>query len=214
MVEGGVKKKQKKKPTVAPAAAAAPAKPGAAGRQKKAAAADIGDIFKRMKDAPSKKPAAASASAATGASPGQAAAGAGSGRRAYVSGPFKGYIAAGGNLVAGKMTIDEAKKKALQNPACLGFTFEGQPGPSNKPTIWLKNKYPEGKGLEEPDSGWTSYKVENRERLDGFMDLRGDGSGAKARTTADGFRVVAADELNMDDGGFTPECPFDCTCCF
>eukprot|EP01064_Diplonema_japonicum_P009598 TRINITY_DN17074_c0_g1_i2.p1 TRINITY_DN17074_c0_g1~~TRINITY_DN17074_c0_g1_i2.p1 ORF type:complete len:215 (+),score=52.47 TRINITY_DN17074_c0_g1_i2:204-848(+) len=168
---------------------------------------DINDIFSNLKG---KKPAARksenNSKPAENLKPGAP----------YVTGPHRGYIAAGGNLLSGKMTIPEAKKKALKNPACMGFTFTGKPGPDGKVMLWLKNKYPPAsKGLEETNGTWVTYKIENRERSsDTFMDLRGEGSTAKIKTTRDGLKIYSADELLMDEGGFTKDCPFDCECCY
>ena len=50
--------------------------------------------------------------------------------------------------------------------------------------------------------------------LGGFMDLRGEGSASNIRTTKDGFKIMAADEMLFDNGGSTKDCPFDCQCCF
>ncbi|KAH8554327.1 hypothetical protein BGW37DRAFT_249771 [Umbelopsis sp. PMI_123] len=46
---------------------------------------------------------------------------------------------------------------------------------------------------------------------DGFSDSRGKKS---RRTTDDGFPLYDVKELNIGLGGDTPECPFDCKCCF
>eukprot|EP01060_Flectonema_neradi_P035530 TRINITY_DN6565_c0_g1_i1.p1 TRINITY_DN6565_c0_g1~~TRINITY_DN6565_c0_g1_i1.p1 ORF type:complete len:232 (+),score=30.38 TRINITY_DN6565_c0_g1_i1:43-738(+) len=157
----------------------------------------------------------------------------------YVSGPMKGYIVAGGNILKQKMTIEQAKRKALQLPACLGFTYIRKPDSNGALEIHFKNKFPSGP-LEEPEtSGWFSHKVENRVCLlsykratqqtffyqtnkhikqdsiaGSFMDLRGEGTTAKNRITSDGMAIFAADELTTDKGGFTKDCPFDCHCCF
>eukprot|EP01060_Flectonema_neradi_P035531 TRINITY_DN6565_c0_g1_i2.p1 TRINITY_DN6565_c0_g1~~TRINITY_DN6565_c0_g1_i2.p1 ORF type:complete len:208 (+),score=27.69 TRINITY_DN6565_c0_g1_i2:43-666(+) len=133
----------------------------------------------------------------------------------YVSGPMKGYIVAGGNILKQKMTIEQAKRKALQLPACLGFTYIRKPDSNGALEIHFKNKFPSGP-LEEPEtSGWFSHKVENRDSIAGsFMDLRGEGTTAKNRITSDGMAIFAADELTTDKGGFTKDCPFDCHCCF
>ncbi|KAJ8515269.1 hypothetical protein ONZ45_g7290 [Pleurotus djamor] len=47
---------------------------------------------------------------------------------------------------------------------------------------------------------------------DSFADSRGRGSRKK---TEEGWAVYKEDELGIsNEGGDTPECPFDCTCCF
>ncbi|KAI9283956.1 hypothetical protein BC943DRAFT_88788 [Umbelopsis sp. AD052] len=46
---------------------------------------------------------------------------------------------------------------------------------------------------------------------DGFGDSRGKKS---KRTTDDGYPLYDVKELNIGLGGDTPECPFDCKCCF
>ncbi|GAA6050664.1 hypothetical protein JCM3770_000880 [Rhodotorula araucariae] len=42
-----------------------------------------------------------------------------------------------------------------------------------------------------------------------FMDSRGT-----RKKTEDGLPIYSFDELRIGMGGDTPECPFDCTCCF
>eukprot|EP01059_Diplonema_ambulator_P015610 TRINITY_DN26780_c0_g1_i1.p1 TRINITY_DN26780_c0_g1~~TRINITY_DN26780_c0_g1_i1.p1 ORF type:complete len:228 (+),score=52.61 TRINITY_DN26780_c0_g1_i1:47-685(+) len=179
-----------------------------------AATENISDIFSGLKG---KKKATGGQKKSTSAASGEAGAGsAGAGTKGpWVSGPHKGYINAGGNIASGKMTVQEAKAKALKVPSCMGFTFEGKPGKDGKVMLWLKNKYPVDNVLSEPNGGWTTYKVENRDpHGDAFMDLRGEGSSAKVKMTKDGFKVFSSDDLVMDNGGFTKECPFDCDCCF
>jgi hypothetical protein len=34
------------------------------------------------------------------------------------------------------------------------------------------------------------------------------------RVDADGLAVFTEDELKVGQGGNTPQCPFDCECCF
>eukprot|EP01063_Lacrimia_lanifica_P018385 TRINITY_DN25306_c0_g1_i1.p2 TRINITY_DN25306_c0_g1~~TRINITY_DN25306_c0_g1_i1.p2 ORF type:complete len:260 (+),score=135.64 TRINITY_DN25306_c0_g1_i1:59-781(+) len=195
---GGAGKKKGKKAATQPAQTAA---------EDKAASKDVlGDIFSGLKG---KKKADPAKKAAQDAPPPEAKAGA-----PYVTGPHKGYIPAGGNLLQKSMSVAEAKQWALNNKACLGFTYEGKLAKDGKAVMHMKNKYPQ-QGLMEPNSGWTSFRVVNRDNVsDTFMDLRGEGSSAKVRTTKDGFAIVAADELQMDNGGNTPQCPFDCQCCW
>ncbi|KAJ1718163.1 hypothetical protein LPJ61_006792 [Coemansia biformis] len=46
---------------------------------------------------------------------------------------------------------------------------------------------------------------------DGFADSRGK----QTKYTEDGMRVFYMDDLHIGEGnGDTPECPFDCQCCF
>ncbi|KXS13370.1 hypothetical protein M427DRAFT_156669 [Gonapodya prolifera JEL478] len=46
---------------------------------------------------------------------------------------------------------------------------------------------------------------------DEFADLRGTKSG---RAKIDGLNLFQAEELNIGKGGDTPDCPFDCKCCY
>jgi hypothetical protein len=47
---------------------------------------------------------------------------------------------------------------------------------------------------------------------DSFFDSRGK---LKAtRFTDDGFPIFTAEQLNIGKGGDTPDCPFDCKCCY
>lgn len=59
-----------------------------------------------------------------------------------------------------------------------------------------------GKGIQE-------LSAEDR----AFFDSRGKHS-AKPRFTEDGFRIYTDKELNMNKGGDTKDCPFDCSCCY
>eukprot|EP01062_Namystynia_karyoxenos_P050968 TRINITY_DN39814_c0_g1_i1.p1 TRINITY_DN39814_c0_g1~~TRINITY_DN39814_c0_g1_i1.p1 ORF type:complete len:294 (+),score=79.56 TRINITY_DN39814_c0_g1_i1:56-937(+) len=198
------KKKKGKKPAAAAAAPAAAQPPAASG-------GGIGDIFARLKEPrPQPAPAPAAAAAAGGAAHQFFGAGGGSAR---VTGPHRGYIPAGGNLEQGKMTVEEATRRALKNRGCLGFTFEGPPGAGGKAMIWLKDKWP-AKGLDEPGGRWVSYRVEGRQKMDDdFLDLRGEGRMSSKRRSKDGLPLVAADALNLGGGGNTALCPFDCDCC-
>lgn len=47
---------------------------------------------------------------------------------------------------------------------------------------------------------------------DGFADSRGTKGGR--RTTDDGYPIYADKELLAEGGGDTPQCPFDCACCY
>ncbi|KAJ3303002.1 hypothetical protein HDV03_004282 [Kappamyces sp. JEL0829] len=46
---------------------------------------------------------------------------------------------------------------------------------------------------------------------DGFGDSRGE---KPRRKTDDGYFVYTEEELGCGKGGDTPECPFDCQCCY
>ncbi|KAI8366837.1 uncharacterized protein BYT42DRAFT_588046 [Radiomyces spectabilis] len=46
---------------------------------------------------------------------------------------------------------------------------------------------------------------------DGFADSRGKKS---KRMTEDGYPIFDVKELRIGEGGDTPDCPFDCQCCF
>ncbi|CAM0141031.1 unnamed protein product [Umbelopsis sp. WA50703] len=46
---------------------------------------------------------------------------------------------------------------------------------------------------------------------DGFSDSRGKKS---KRMTDDGYPLYDVKDLNIGLGGDTPDCPFDCTCCY
>ena len=36
----------------------------------------------------------------------------------------------------------------------------------------------------------------------------------KRKFTAEGYPIYSVDELNIGKGADTPDCPFDCNCCF
>ncbi|KAJ1645401.1 hypothetical protein IWQ61_010319, partial [Dispira simplex] len=46
---------------------------------------------------------------------------------------------------------------------------------------------------------------------DGFFDSRGTKS---KRLTEDGLPLFTVQDLRIGEGGDTPDCPFDCQCCF
>ena len=42
----------------------------------------------------------------------------------------------------------------------------------------------------------------------------GNNQNKRAKHTDDGLKIYNEDDLNIGKGGNTPECPFDCNCCF
>ncbi|PRP76359.1 hypothetical protein PROFUN_08827 [Planoprotostelium fungivorum] len=54
--------------------------------------------------------------------------------------------------------------------------------------------------------------VKKRKENDIFSDSRGTNS--DGRKVIDGYTVYSFDELKLDQGKDTPDCPFDCDCCF
>jgi len=64
-----------------------------------------------------------------------------------------GYISVYGDLLVAEMTVEDAKKTAVQILGCKGFTFEGEDfgGPLH---IYFKNKFDNVKSAD-----WTSYRL-------------------------------------------------------
>ncbi|KAJ1982635.1 hypothetical protein H4R34_001632 [Dimargaris verticillata] len=60
-------------------------------------------------------------------------------------------------------------------------------------------------------SSEQSSKIPLVQNDDGFFDSRGSG---KKRFTEDGFPLYTVEDLQIGLGGDTPDCPFDCQCCF
>ncbi|EPX72183.1 uncharacterized protein SOCG_04876 [Schizosaccharomyces octosporus yFS286] len=65
-------------------------------------------------------------------------------------------------------------------------------------------KHPENSRPSKPKKGGSKGD-------DLFLDPKGS-SGRKR--TEEGFLVYDLDELQMGRGGDTPQCPFDCDCCY
>jgi len=65
--------------------------------------------------------------------------------------------------------------------------------------------------LNEPKPGKSKPSSEDLK----FSDSRGKHSQSKNRKTEkDWGSVYSPDELKIGEGGDTPDCPFDCKCCF
>jgi len=80
----------------------------------------------------------------------------------------------------------------------------------SKPTRVDLPKPPKSKGKLAPTSLKRSARDDEDDTL--FKDSRGTGP---RRKTEEGYRVFKEDELGINDtGGDTPDCPFDCNCCF
>jgi len=80
-----------------------------------------------------------------------------------------GYIYEGGDLLKETMTVDEAMRKTMEIPGCIGFTHKGASG-SSPVTIWFKSKW----NLKvDKHEQWTSYKKEAMAQPP--LEARGDG---------------------------------------
>jgi hypothetical protein len=79
-------------------------------------------------------------------------------------------------------------------------------------TAVTKNKKKKEKKGEGETVVFAPVTVEKRKRTvdDGFGDSRGKSS----KYTEDGLRIYSVQDLNIGLGGDTPQCPFDCDCCF
>lgn len=94
---------------------------------------------------------------------------------------------------------------------------------ASKPkTKETKSKTPSRKRSNHP----PQHRPKKRQKIDGqysarprksspddrFKDSRGTGS---RRKTEEGYSIYKEDELGIgNEGGDTPQCPFDCNCCF
>jgi len=55
-------------------------------------------------------------------------------------------------------------------------------------------------------------KLQNEQDAEFWKDSRGDST---KRKVVDGLKIYTYEELNItNDSGGTPDCPFDCKCCY
>ena len=73
---------------------------------------------------------------------------------------------------------------------------------SNKKKVIKKDKSKD-KATKPDKSQQMAEKPKNKDK-----------SNKAARFTEEGFKIYSAEELNIGKGGDTPDCPFDCNCCF
>jgi len=62
-----------------------------------------------------------------------------------------GYISGGGDIHTEEMTLEDAKKKAAELPACCGFCFQGDES-AGPVSVYFKDKFDNTESSE-----WTSY---------------------------------------------------------
>ncbi|KAJ1950537.1 hypothetical protein IWQ62_006555, partial [Dispira parvispora] len=67
------------------------------------------------------------------------------------------------------------------------------------------------KELQRKHGEPTKKRKANDSDDDGFFDSRGTKS---KQYTEDGLPVFTVQDLGIGEGGDTPDCPFDCQCCF
>merc|ERR1711957_1035888 len=89
-----------------------------------------------------------------------------------------GYISEGGDLLEAKMTLQEAKKKALELNGCRGFTFNGEADSDGRLYVYFKSKFDNADA-----SGWTSYSFGAKE-----MVCKLSRSSSPGKLAADSFR--------------------------
>ncbi|GAA5857895.1 hypothetical protein JCM9279_001810 [Rhodotorula babjevae] len=164
---------------------------------KKCTASEIDDIFSAK---PSKaaaasttaaKPALASSSAPTGTpSAGGAAAGKKKGKKAATA------------SAATQGTAEATTAAAAAPPKRVPETIVD----TSKAIEYYKPEPLVPKPLRDDATEAERKAAEEDER---FMDSRGT-----RKKTEDGLPIYSLDELNIGHGGDTPECPFDCQCCF
>eukprot|EP01130_Rhizamoeba_saxonica_P004134 TRINITY_DN1704_c0_g1_i1.p2 TRINITY_DN1704_c0_g1~~TRINITY_DN1704_c0_g1_i1.p2 ORF type:complete len:110 (+),score=30.09 TRINITY_DN1704_c0_g1_i1:3-332(+) len=65
-----------------------------------------------------------------------------------------------------------------------------------------------------PKAKKKRIKPASTEPVDDQADFFTGKSNSGYRTTEEGYRIYTLDELNIGKGGDTPDCPFDCQCCF
>lgn len=69
-------------------------------------------------------------------------------------GPVDGYISSGGDLLRGKMTIADAKRRCLELEGCKGFCHRGAPTEEDVVEIVFKGKWNNAIGKNK----WASYR--------------------------------------------------------
>ncbi|GAA5904731.1 hypothetical protein JCM8208_001338 [Rhodotorula glutinis] len=163
---------------------------------KKRTASEIDDIFsakpsKAAASTAAAKPAAASTSTATStASVGGAAAGKKKGKKA----------------AAASSTPAEAVPPSTATAAAPPKRVPETIVDTSKAIEYYKPEPLVPKPLRDDATEAERKAAEEDER---FMDSRGT-----RKKTEDGLPIYSLDELNIGHGGDTPECPFDCQCCF
>lgn len=106
------------------------------------------------------------------------------------------------------VTKEKSKKKAIDNKPKLPNTTEidelfavaKRPAPST-----------DDAKIKEKEKEKRPKKVSKNDLE--FTDTRGLKSKARP-LTADGLPIYTAEEMGIGTGGDTPDCPFDCQCCF
>ncbi|BGP49573.1 hypothetical protein JCM10450v2_005468 [Rhodotorula kratochvilovae] len=167
---------------------------------KKRTASEIDDIFAAKKPKPSL--AAPAAQKPAGAATSTAAAPAATGTAA--SGPAKKK--AKKDKAAGAVAEAPAQGKADKLPAAPSKRVPETIIDTSKAIETYKPEPLIPKTLRENATDEERKAAEEEER---FMDSRGT-----RKKTEDGLPIYSFDELRIGFGGDTPECPFECTCCF
>ncbi|GAA5939816.1 hypothetical protein JCM3775_001639 [Rhodotorula graminis] len=167
---------------------------------KKRTASEIDDIF-------SAKPTKAAASSTAAAKPAAAS-------TSTLPGPANAQGAAAPRKKGKQAAAAAAPPKGASEAALPSTTAAAAPPKRVPETIVDTSKAIEyynpqplvPKPLRDDATEAERKAAEEDER---FMDSRGT-----RKKTEDGLPIYSLDELNIGHGGDTPECPFDCQCCF
>lgn len=69
------------------------------------------------------------------------------------------------------------------------------------------------KSKKAPKRAKETEASADKTRLKAGEDMMGDAR-EQRRRTEEGWKIYTEEELKIGQGGGTPECPFDCDCCF
>lgn len=121
-----------------------------------------------------------------------------------------------------KTAVDKVKKKKKSKPNKIDIPRVKEKSQSTNEIdcLFAKKKF---QAANEIDSLFAKKKslpiseigsVASQKTVKPKMD---DPRGLKSRArllTADGLPIYTVEEMHIGGGGDTPECPFDCQCCF
>lgn len=70
------------------------------------------------------------------------------------------------------------------------------------------------KKQQEVENEKNSDKVINKVEVNKKKKIKKKNDKKKGKKEIDGLKVYTTEELNLGKGGDTPDCPFDCECCY
>ena len=91
---------------------------------------------------------------------------------------------------------------------------------NNKKVIKAKQRESKANVQEEPSkpqkTGQNPQKTQKLSKKSKFQNQGQEASGRPNKRTEEGFQVYTEEQLRLGNGkvGETPDCPFDCECCY